>query len=167
MNINRFLFCVFFVLFTNGISKAQNDCVYDDSIITDDFLKASKQIEFYKWNESEKEGTAILSDGITLNVKKWACNHIGTSANMMIIKEQFNIDSWKKYIKQLATIVCNQRERQIIENKLMSISSFETINEKNCKKEIDISNERYPEFYISIYNLEDTIVLSIFYYETP
>ena len=147
--------------------KAQTDCVYDDSSLTDDFFKVSKQVDFYKWDAVKKEGVAILDDGAILNVKKWACNHIGVSANMMIMKEQFSTDSWKDCITQLSSIVCSNKERSIIDKKLTNLSSFESLREKDCRKEIDLSNEVYPEFYVSIYELEDTVVFSIFYYMAP
>lgn len=167
MNINKFAIGIFLILASNIVCKAQSDCVYDESRLTDSFLKTSKQIDFYKWDADKKEGTAILNDGSVLNVKKWACNHIGTSANMMITKEQFNADSWKDCINELSRVVCNKEEIKIIETKLLTLSSFESLSEKSCRKEIDLSNIMYPEFYISIYELEDTVLFSIFYYMTP
>ena len=63
MNINKFAIGIFLILASNIVCKAQSDCVYDESRLTDSFLKTSKQIDFYKWDADKKEGTAILNDG--------------------------------------------------------------------------------------------------------
>lgn len=147
--------------------KAQSDCVYDDKILTDDFLKKSELIHSYKWNDKEKEGVVILNSGNILNVKQWACDHIGTSANMMITKESFNVDFWKKNIEELSMIVCKEPEMELIRSILLKYSSLELIKENDCRKEIDISNDVYPEFYLSIYELEDFVAISIFFYKIP
>jgi hypothetical protein len=162
------LIVYFFLLLLNIVTcKAQSDCVYDDKILTDDFLKNSELLYSYKWDDKEKEGVAILNSGNILNVKRWACNHIGTSANMMIIKESFDSSFWKKYIEELSMIVCDEPEIELIESIFPKYSYLEDIEENSCRKEIDLSNDVYPEFYLTIYEFEDFVVISTFFYKTP
>jgi hypothetical protein len=164
--MNKSLVYFFLIFFTLLTCKAQEGCVYNKSIFTNDFLKSSEFVYSYKWDDKEKEGSAILKNGSVLNVKRWACNHIGTSANMMLAKEVFDVNFWKDYIKKLSVIVCGKSEIQLI-NESLSKTPYDSINKNDCRKEIDVSNEMYPEFYLSVYELEDFTVISIFYYKAP
>lgn len=161
--MNNLSVLLFFLLLNVWICRSQENCIFDESVLTDNFLEKADFVEYYKWNNEKKEAAVILKNGNIVNIKKWACNHFGTSANMLIAKESYNPNALKSYFEELSKIACSSTENKFVKTALENYFTFD--GTKGCREEIDLSNETYPEFYLLLYDLEDFTVVSIFYYK--
>lgn len=160
-----FLIPAIFLVFAFEV-KSQTDCTYSSELLNDNFLRNSELVLDYSWDDKKFEGSALLRSGNILSVKKWACNHLGTSANLLILSESYSSENWKSHINEISEVVCGDFEKEFILQGINGLK-YSNMQYSNCKYEIDISNNAFPEFYISIYELEDAVLISIFFYSTP
>lgn len=56
------------------------DCIFDQTTQTDEFLKGIKELENYVWNQETKTATIKLSDVEILEIYRGGCAHFGLSA---------------------------------------------------------------------------------------
>lgn len=145
-------------------SAAEEDCTFNPKSATGDFLKNSN-IARSTWNDKTKEGSAILSDGGLLYVKKWACRHVGMDARLIVMYSREALDKRAYWIKKALWL-----GEQVLEK-----SDFETFNTAMAKKEyrletsenkiiFHIPHKTYSEFRVSISEENYMTVLSIYYY---
>jgi hypothetical protein len=154
-----------FTLFLNFIScHAQSNCVYSEASITDIFLKKSKNVITYTWDNKLKEGKAILKNGGIVLVKKWACDHYGVSSSMLLPKNSDVFPNWKNYLLEMSTLVNLESTHQMLKQKLETINQLNNKLIIDGKYEIDLSDNTYPEYFVNIYELSDCYVFSIFQY---
>eukprot|EP01132_Coremiostelium_polycephalum_P000053 gene53-77_t len=84
-----------------SVSSIDNsdECVFDASSITDDFLKQNKNIQSYIWSAKDKQAHILLKNGDYVFVAKWACSHYGmkaTKISMLSRVEEANTKYWQK-----------------------------------------------------------------------
>jgi hypothetical protein len=153
------------VLILNSIGsfcQTQEDCVFDSNSITDDFLKESTYVYSYKWDDEKKEGEAILNQGGLLHVKKWACLHYGTQANLFMNNIKVGEDL-SQYLIKLSSIVGEKIPIEKVKSFLESEEISKT-DEDERRYEFNLSDENYPEFFLHINQEREYIVFSIYYY---
>ena len=158
--------CIVFIifLFIKITCLGQLDCVFADSSYTKDFLENSEIVVSYHWNDSSKEGSAILKNGGLLQIEKWACNHYGLSANILFSKNSEIPNNFKNYILDISKIINTNYAHHILEKKIHSINNIKEILNGEEYYELDLSDEVFPEYYVSFFALENCYVLSIFHY---
>lgn len=62
------------------LEKIGEDCIFDQSTQTDDFLKGIKELEGYVWFEEDKIAELVLNDHWSLSIKRGGCDHFELSA---------------------------------------------------------------------------------------
>jgi len=166
--MKKYCFIVSLFLFFSCKGKAQevksvdNDCVFDSSKINDSFLKNSNVVEAYKWNDSIKQGSAILKDGSVLIVKKWACTHYGLSLDILVSDDYEIIKKeWKQKILSISSIV----EKEAFDKIKNNINEKTRLSEDKMLLDLNLSDDNYPEFYINLEETPNGYLYSIFYYK--
>ena len=142
----------------------QDDCVFSEASISDEFLKESEVINSYSWDSEKNMGQAILKNGGTLNINKWACHHYGLSASMLLPKEPNFIRDWENYVCELSKLVNSKLAHKMLLSKLEEIDEGDSFLNSEGKYEINLSGEIFPEYYVNIYELEESFVVSIYHY---
>lgn len=117
---------------------ADNDCVFDQSTQTDEFLKDIPEFSNYKWNDKLKTATIELESGDTLIVKKGGCDHYGFYGNLIL--ENSNLD-----INQNEII---NRKALWIAKKLFEKSDFDFFKKSIDEKKYEIIKEN-KQIYIT------------------
>jgi len=76
---------IFYVLLLLTYSQvySQDDCIFDQSTQTDEFIKDIKEFHNYTWDDLKKEGTIILDNGDTLIATRGGCDHFGISGTLI------------------------------------------------------------------------------------
>jgi len=106
-------------------TEQENDCIFDESTQTDDFLKNIPEFSNYIWNDELKTATIKLENGDTLIVKKGGCYHYSFYGKLILKNSNINFNL-NDTIKKKALWIAK---------KLFEKSDFEffekSINEKN------------------------------------
>ncbi len=72
---------ILLVILGSWVIKEETDqCVFNADAITDDFLKANKNIQSYIWSNKDKTAYILLKNEDYVFVKKWACVQYGMKA---------------------------------------------------------------------------------------
>ena len=157
--------CIFIlILMKVFVSFGQDDCVFNQKSLTDQFLEESKEVIHYTWDSEQHEGQAILRNKGVLNIKKWACHHYGLSVNMLLPKDSDLINNWKGYLSDLSAIVNSKSSHQTLLEGIELVKSLDSLSVSKGNYEINLSNNIYPEYYISIHKLVDCNLISIYHY---
>lgn len=63
----------------NSINDNQ-DCIFDQTTQTDEFLNGVKELSDYEWFPEKKEAEVVLNDHWSLTIKRGGCDHFEMSA---------------------------------------------------------------------------------------
>lgn len=61
-------------------THAKQDCIFDQSTQTDEFLKGIKELENYQWDSETKTAKIVLNDHWSLTIKRGGCDYFEMSA---------------------------------------------------------------------------------------
>lgn len=63
--------------------KVEEECIFDQSSQTDDFLKGIKELEGYVWFDEKKKAELVLNDHWSLSIKRGGCDHFELSVEFL------------------------------------------------------------------------------------
>ena len=67
-------------------NRQNQDCIFDQSIQTDVFLKGIKELEGYTWYDDSKSAEIVLNDHWSLTITRGGCDHFLLSAEFFMIE---------------------------------------------------------------------------------
>lgn len=82
-----------------------NDCVYDQTTQTDEFLKGIPELSNYTWDQGEKTATVIMEDGDSLLIRRGGCMDFGVSAEFRIFSNKVDYKDWSKVFSKIFWIM--------------------------------------------------------------
>jgi hypothetical protein len=123
-----------------------DDCIFDQSTQTDEFLKGIQELKNYKWDSDLKTATVILENKDTLFIKRGGCNHFGVSAEFRIVNDTADYSKWSNVFEKVIWIA------NVLDNEFANDSIIKEIEEN--KIEI-IKSEDYDIGYFSGEYLND------------
>lgn len=141
------------------------DCIYDPNSINESLLKDNSLVYSYLWDDNEKKGSAILTNGFVLKINKWACTHYGASIEMLtdISFEEFD-KNWKNYILMLFKISGDATPYNAV-NEFLKEAKKPIFTEKG-KFSINITSDGlYPMVSIELTETEDGYLFYGTYYK--
>lgn len=102
------LLLTFLIIGCYLFSHASDDCIFDQSTQTDDFLSELKTKScFYDWNNDSKTATLVLCDGDTLIIKRGGCYDYGVSAEIIMPNVGFDFEDLSSITKPILWLVDN------------------------------------------------------------
>lgn len=119
-------------------SYGQDDCIFDQSTQTDDFIKNIDEFQNYTWDNSKKEATIFLNNGDTLVAQRGGCIHFGISGTL--IQKDSKIES----IDQLELF----NTGLWIAQRLFNQKDFKELEEKFENKDYTIERDDDQLFYM-------------------
>lgn len=143
------------------------DCIFDQTTQTDDFLREIKALENYVWNSETKTAEIVLNDHWSLIIKRGGCDHFEFSA-LFVCDRILDINK--------------ENDKAIIFNKIVWITSLlEDFDGEAIKLAIDndsvkltredefkiygnFMNEKLYELYYFNFNNKDRTTFEIGYY---
>jgi hypothetical protein len=159
----------FLPMFSMHANINEEECVFDASSITDDFLKENDEIQAYHWSDDTKTAAVLLKTGEYVFIKKWACIHYGMEAKKITMfpsVEQESIAYWQKDLLSFGQQFLCQGDFELYKSTLEK-TNWAQGREKlliNEKYEINIPHEAYPEFFVMLERREDMVVVTLYYY---
>ena len=143
----------------------EEECIFDQSTQTDEFLKDIKELENYSWDQETKTAEIILNDHWNLTIKRGGCVHFGFEASFVydkFIDFEENKELVFDQIIWLSNLLDDLNgeliEECIQENKI-------TIEVEDNKRHIHFMDVGiYELYYMLFYTTEDSSHFSISYY---
>ncbi|MCV9385067.1 hypothetical protein [Reichenbachiella ulvae] len=80
--------------------EPEDDCIFDQSTQTDEFLKGIKELENYEWDDITKTATIPLDNGDTLYVSRGGCYSFGVSALLKTTQNTSQYADWNQVFEQ-------------------------------------------------------------------
>lgn len=80
--------------------EPENDCIFDQSTQTDEFLKGIKELENYEWDDITKTATIPLNNGDTLYVSRGGCYSFGVSALLKTTQNTPQFTDWDQVFEK-------------------------------------------------------------------
>ena len=152
--------------FIENIDENENseiDCLYIQSIQTDEFLKDIKELEGYFWDNKTKTAKLFIEDHI-LEITKGGCNQFEFSATFIypgildIEKDRKLIFDDIKWITSLLNDFDGELIKEVIDNNKFSITK-----EDNYNFYFNFMDERLYELYFMNFNNKDFTTFNIGY----
>jgi hypothetical protein len=112
---------IFFIAIIQGFS--QDDCIFDQTTQTDEFLKGISELENYIWNQETKTATIVFPNQDTLLLKRGGCDHFGVSAEFILRNDTTDFRNWDNVIDKalwIARVLNDEFAFERLENELKS-----------------------------------------------
>ena len=158
---------LFFLLTFSFQAIAQSeDCVFDLSTQTDEFVKNIEGVKNHTWNDEKKEAIILLENGDTLIAHRGGCNHFGISGALSIKDKSLD------YI-QLDLII--EKGLWIAKN-LFNEIDFNELKDKIKKEDYEIGSDDeflfimyfnhnyYSNYHLRAEQLRNCVSIEIGYY---
>lgn len=143
------------------------DCVFDQSTQTDEFLKGIKELEDYVWFSEEKKAEIVLNDHWNLTIKRGGCDHFEMSATFLydrIIdieneKDKEQIFDSVIWITSLLEDFHAEDIKQVIEENKVTITKRDEFD-----YHANFMDEKLYELYYFNFNNKNVTTFEIGYY---
>lgn len=167
--LKKIFYSISLLALASCASAQQEECIFDESSITDDFLRNNSEIQSYKWFDDIKVATVFMKTGEYVFIKKWACMSYGTEAKKIIMfpaEIDESIYIWRDNLLLFGRQFLSESDYQYYERviKTTTWAKGKEILGINSKYEIDIPHDNYPEFYASIERKREMVILKFYYY---
>jgi hypothetical protein len=132
-------------------NKEDEDCIFDQTTQTDDFLKGIKEFEGYTWNKETKTASIRLSENEALEIYRGGCAHFGLSISFKLIGENVSYPKDKQVVfgKLLwAAKLIKEFDYELIEKDILN-ENFEIYNGHN-NTSLELLSETNNSLYIWI-----------------
>lgn len=170
MKIRHLAFSIYlFPLLSSWINIQQEDCIFDSSAITEDFLKQNKEIKTYSWFDDTKTAAVLMKTGEYVFVKKWACVSYGMEAKKITMfpsAEQESISYWRNDLLSFGQQFLDKGDFEVYKSGIEKTQWAQGVKKLliNDKYEINIPHDTYPEFFAILERREDMVVVTLYYY---
>ncbi len=132
-------------------SESEDDCIFDQSTQTDEFLKGIKELQNYNWDSISKTATIILDNGDTLLIERGGCYSFGVSVKFKIQKDTTDYSKWNNVFNKvlwISKILKTEFEYEDIKNELDSNKI--TIEKYDKSDVVNFSNEYLQNLHYEI-----------------
>ena len=161
---------LYIIVFIPLFSLAQSDeeCIYDQSTQTDEFIRDVPEFSNYIWNDKSKTATIYLPAGEILKAHRGGCVHFGITGTLSVpnsTKSPSDLDYWFKRCKWIAKRLFNAKDFETLVDSFNMRSYTDTdwvVNKES--KYILIPHPTYNEFWVFIRYENDTTNLSVGYW---
>jgi len=146
-------------------SQDEEECIFDQTIQTDEFVKNIHEFSNYSWNDNRKEATIKLEDGNILVAHRGGCVHFGISGELFlkgVENSSQNLDFWFQKAKWIGKRLFNESDYKLLEESIDNKTYTDLSDERGIY--IVIPHETYNEFSISVKIEEESKVLYVGYY---
>lgn len=129
---------------TQESNSTEDDCIFDLSTQTSDFMESIPEYANYTWDDIEKTATVVLNNSDTVTITRGGCVHYNqyieliTTANDSLSTS--NIEYCLQLSQELAKKVFNEADNQLIDS-LVSSNYYRVVE----------SNHLYIEFIQDYY----------------
>jgi len=141
------------------------ECTFDQSTQTDEFLKNIEELENYVWDKENRIATIKLSDTEVLKIYRGGCMDFSLSAtfvnNRILDFEEDKRQIFNKII--WITSLLNEFEGEEISN-VIKEGNLAITKEDNFNYNVSFMNEKLYEFYYFNFNNKDRTTFEIGYY---
>ena len=148
-----------------GFGQSDEDCIFDRSTQTDEFVKNIPEFENYTWNNKTKTATIILDDGDSLMASRGGCVHFGISGKLITSdksKDLNNLDYWLNKSKWIGERLFDQTTMKELTTALEKGDYI--IQKESDRVYLNINHDSYNEFYIVVFKNELTYSVEIGYW---
>ncbi len=146
------------------LALAQEDeCIFDQTTQTDDFVKSVAEFSNYSWNSETKEATIILPNAEVLVAHRGGCNHFGISGTL-ITNDSTNfsdLDHWFERCLWIAERLFSENDFQSLKKSIEG-QSYSMLEGNTLY--ISFPHDYYAEFYMTLKKRGDKVELYIGYY---
>ena len=156
-----------FIFLNVGCLIAQQDeeCVFDQSTQTDEFIKQKGVFKVYEWDNERKEATIQLENGNILRASRGGCVHFGMSGELEILNNMVEINEtsyWLESALWIAKNVFDDADIKFLEHQISNENySLESDSESIY---IFIPHDYYDEFSIAVRKENGKTFLYVGYY---
>jgi hypothetical protein len=148
-----------------GLKKnIEEDCIFDQTTQSDEFLKGIKELENYRWDSKTKTAEIVLNDHWGLSLHRGGCNHFSVIADFIYDKSidfeenQDMIFDNIIWISNLLDDFDGEIIKEAIDNAKVKIEI------EDNKRHIYFMDERiYESYYMSFYSIEDASYIHLAY----
>lgn len=162
------IYLVLLFLITNSIlSQEIEECVFDRTTQTDDFIKTKGIFTDYEWDIENKTATIKLDNGDILNAFRGGCVHFGMSGELFTNKDSStidNLDFWLAKAKWIAKNLFENKDYEYLKDQLANNDYYFERGENSFY--IFIPHDFYDEFSIAVRMENGKAVLYVGYYFT-
>jgi hypothetical protein len=150
---------VFFLLICVFItSTVQAECIYDAKSVSEPQLK-SEHPKYSDWNNKDKEARFILTNNDFVYVKYWACDENGMQAQLVIPYYQGHLDALQDRIQWFGKHFLSKEDYAKLDE------AMKVHGQIKFDDRLDVTNNRYAQFYLSTHSIEFTEIVTIVYYQ--
>ena len=82
----------------------EDDCIFDQSTQTDEFLKDIQALKSYVWDYESRTATILLENHDTLLISRGGCYDFGVSAEFRIRNDTMNYKNWNMVFEKVLWI---------------------------------------------------------------
>ncbi len=152
-------------LITGETVLEEEECIFDQSSQTDEFLEGIKELENYSWDQKTKTAEIILNDHWSLTIKRGGCDYFTFEASFAYDRFiDFEEDKELVFDKIIwLSNLLDDLDGEILtecirENKL-------TVEPEDSKRHIHFMDVRiYELYYMLFYTTDDSSHFRISYY---
>lgn len=162
--MNKILIILFFIS-NFSFSQENEECTFDQSTQTDEFVKNIPEFSNYKWNNIKKEATIKLKNGDELIARRGGCVHFGISGELFEKKQDgviYDEQHWFEKIKWIAEKLFSKSDYNLLIESFKN-KTFNDLSDNNTTY-IVIPHKTYDEFMISVREENDNVIIYIGYY---
>ncbi|WP_370213714.1 hypothetical protein [Mesoflavibacter profundi] len=168
--MKHLVFILFIIIISNNVVFSQvslnntQDCIFDQTTQTDEFLKNIEELKDYVWFDDEKKAEIVLNDHWSLTIKRGGCDHFELSAEFFY-ERSLDFKTNKNLVFDNLIWIANLLDefegdiiRQCFENGKYSITE-----ENENKFFINFLDVRIYESYLMTYNSDKTTTFILSY----
>jgi len=158
-------YLIFFLSLISYNTFAQEDCTFDQSTQTDEFIRNIPEFSNYIWNDNKKEATILLENGDTLIAHRGGCVHFGISGDLFVSldnNENYDLEDWLDKCKWMAKRLFSEYDFEVLVSSLKN-KTYTKFSENNMIYMV-IPHNSYIEYYIAIPTDGKSKKVSIGYY---
>ena len=147
------------------ISQEIEECVFDQTTQTDEFIKKKGEFKKYEWNKETKTATVKLESGNVLRIFRGGCVHFGMSGELEILDNVVDLSDTKYWLEKALWIsekVFEDSDNQFLNNQLTS--EHYSLQSDSNSFYIFIPHKYYDEFSIAVRKENGKVFLYVGYY---
>lgn len=147
------------------LAQEDDDCVFDRSTQTDEFIKGIPEFSNYTWNDKTKTAKILLEDGSKLLARRGGCVHFGISGTLVMqdtSRPVSDLDYWFEKAKWIAKRLFHETDY----DQLISSFNDKTFSDFSGSGNtyIMFEHEYYSDFSMVVKIQGNKTELSIGYY---
>lgn len=131
----------------SSTSIGEDECIFDVSTQTDDFVKGIAELANYTWDDASKTATILLENGDTLYAQRGGCYHF-TYAGRLVTRDNHEVMDtafWLNKGKWIADRVFRDYDKKLVDS-LISNKIYTIHNDNEGLQVVFEGDHSYSEF---------------------